>query len=474
MLNEIVSYLLLLSDNVSGWQFFSIGGYGLKLADFAILALIILFFKKYIIDAQPLRIYKNPIVFLFIIHIGFLTISGIFPYFVGDGDMIKQFFKSLLHLYYIVFMAMIFFVNPPSLKTINNFIRIILIASIFINIFGVYQLFARLYDLPFAFITFTNISLASHGLADTSEGVEQVALQFENFYRATSIFSEPSSLASFNIYAFIYMVVPRVFGIEPFIKNKTLNIVIIVCIIIGLFVTFSLTGLVNISLVLFAILVLNWKKFSKYLIPGLISISVIVLISDRVIESYFEVSIIELFTNRISSLASLGQGKELMTGESVLKRFDTMMKAFDVWLISPFIGVGLGQTSMYYAMTGYSFFDSSFSAILAESGIFSIVAYILLVFFWLRRSYLHLHNRILKESSPIELQRMIYVKFFMLLVIFFCTFTITNAVIMESFWIVYSLYLAIETHISRQQSDSYYSIKLRQYSLAQLIRKTQK
>ncbi len=469
---EFVSYLLLLSDTVSGWQFFAVGGYGLKLADLAILGIIVLFLKKYIINAQEIKIHKNPIVILLGIYVGLLTISGLYPFFVGDGDMMKQFFKSIIHLYYLVLVAMIFFVSPPSLKTMNNFIRIFLVLSIFVNLFGIYQLFARLYNLPFAFLTFTNVSLASHGLSDTTEGVGQLALQFENFYRATSIFSEPSALAAFNIFAFIYTVVPRIFGIEPFIKNKTLNVIILVWIIIGLLITFSLTGLANLVLVLFTILILNWQKFSKYLIPGLISMAIVVLVSDKIIESYFDVSILELFTNRISALASLGQGKELMTGESVLKRFDTMMKAFDVWLISPFIGVGLGQTSMYYAMTGYNFFDSSFSAILAEAGIFSLATYILLVFFWLRRSYFHLRNKNLISMAPVDLQRMIVIKFFIPLVIFFSTFTITNSVIMESFWIVVALYLGVETHISRLKNAPSYKVKLCQYPLAQLIKKS--
>ena len=460
-MRKFAIYLVLLSSLISGWQLFSVAGYGMKITDFAIIIILLIFFKQLIFDSKKFDLQKNPVFFLLIVQVTLITISGLYPFFVGDGKMIFQFFKSSIHFYYYVIFALIFFLDPPETKTINHYVRIYLILFIFINIFGAYQLFARVYGLPFAFIEFTNISLIAHGLeGGADDTVAQLSLSFENFYRATSIFTEPSALAGFNIVNLIYLLIPRILRIEPFIKNRALSNTMFICSIIGLFLTFSLSGLFNIALILAILLFLYWRQTYKYVIPTILIGAVIIGVSDMLVNKYFEISVVKLFVDRITAIISFGQGTELMAGESFLKRFDTIIQSFEIWLKSPVIGVGLGQTSAFVNETGYLFFDSSFAALLAETGIFSLLTYFVLASYCSYRAMKHLRDKALLSLADDNLKRLIAIQFFLILTLFVNSFITTNAVISENFWMSFGFFLAIEHHIGKIKKDLFYKVQL--------------
>jgi len=54
----------------------------------------------------------------------------------------------------------------------------VLIVAFFVNIFGIYQIFARLYDWPLAWIEITNVSFEQRGMRQVQGETQQLALKF--------------------------------------------------------------------------------------------------------------------------------------------------------------------------------------------------------------------------------------------------------------------------------------------------------
>ncbi|HZV12553.1 MAG TPA: hypothetical protein VFA55_05015, partial [Candidatus Kapabacteria bacterium] len=88
---------------------------------------------------------------------------------------------SIIHLFFYAASVLVWATEQHAATTFIKVLRIQILFGVAICLFGVYQIFARLYNLPFAWIEMSNVVY--------SQG-DQISLRFANFYRATSIFSE--------------------------------------------------------------------------------------------------------------------------------------------------------------------------------------------------------------------------------------------------------------------------------------------
>ena len=82
--------------------------------------------------------------------------SGIYPLIGGESKIILQHFKTSVHFYFIIFFTFVCLSYPIKNITWEKAIKIWLFNR-FVNAFGVIQIVARAFNLPFAWLDYNNI-----------------------------------------------------------------------------------------------------------------------------------------------------------------------------------------------------------------------------------------------------------------------------------------------------------------------------
>lgn len=371
--------ILAITVNFEIYQWFNVGSAGVTTNDFITILMTILFLKITLWDGVELKLAKNPAILFYLLFLTATFISGLYPLLSGENVMIMQYFKTMLHFHFTFLIAAVLILYKFENDTWNRFIKVWLILSIGINVFGVYQIIARAFDLPFAWINLTNASFFSRNQNDVDE-FTQLSLRFEGFFRATSFFSEPSALGAYNALTLVFAIIPKFKGFKPFLKSNTLNNVVILLCIIGLLLAFSLTGATVVAVILFTILVNEKLNVFFRVIKVLPFIIIFIIAANMVVENYAGISILELFGKRFGTLGSLLTGgggySHGIEGESVNMRGENFTALFKIWQSSPYIGVGLGLTYLSPFADGWSFSDTSIMAVLAELGLVGTIPYI--------------------------------------------------------------------------------------------------
>ncbi len=304
-----------------------------------------------------------------------LLLSAFTPLWNGDVKLLTQFVKSTAHYYYVVFFVLLIYFEWLKPKTYYWVIRMFIWAVTIFNLFGIYQLFARALNLPLAWLEMNNKGIFSR--LEIVGSVQQLSLQFGSFYRVTSIFTEPSVLASLNIYLLIFLIIPWVQFRESFIKSTKILMPLILISVITLFLTYSMTGLMGIVGLLLTIILLEKIKSYKMVFKTLLIILATILISNFILIEIFNINLLNLFSYRIESVATLGETQ--IRGESLPTRLLNITSSIKVWMQHPLFGVGLGLLG-YHKDFPFSFSDVTIFSVLAEAGIFNFILFISFMF----------------------------------------------------------------------------------------------
>lgn len=327
---QVFIYLFAFSFFMEMYQLFGVGSTGFTFSDAITLSMFFYFIKYIIWDGKEIKIAKNPaILFLFSFY-AITFISGFAPIFRGSQGEISQFLKSTAHYHFsLLFLTINILFNNKN-ETWDNFIKIWLVLSIFINAFGIYQIIARGLGLPFAWLEINNYAYLSRGMYDTLEEVPQISLRFENFFRATSIFSEPSALAAFNAIILIFLIIPYVQNHKPFLKSKFLTITALIFSILGIFLAFSLTGLSSLGMIILAIIVFEKFKNLGLFVKVFFVMLIFLVLADQVVASYAGISVLELFYKRVDGVINYMMTSQLsaVEGESFSGRSDNVLAMF--------------------------------------------------------------------------------------------------------------------------------------------------
>lgn len=387
--------------NFEIYEWFNVGSTGFTTNDFILILMILMFLKITIWDGAELKIAKNPAILFYSLFILSTLISGLYPLLSGNKFMIMQYFKSIVHFHFTYLITLILILYKFENETWENFIKIWLILSIGINLFGVYQIIARALDLPFAWFELTNASFYSRNMHESNE-ITQLSLRFEGFFRATSFFSEPSALAAFNGMTLVFSIIPKLKNFKPFLNSEKVTNLVIILSIVGLLLAFSLTGATIVVIILVMLFLTEKLNVVWRFLKVLPVIIVVVIVSNYIVESYSGISVLELFGKRFGTLSNLLLGKSLYTngieGESVIDRGNNFISLFNIWLSSPIIGIGLGTTYLSPYADGMAFSDTSLMAVLGELGLVGIIPYLgLYVTFYSLGLRLTLTNSIYKS-----------------------------------------------------------------------------
>ncbi len=446
------------------FQLFEIAGYGVTLIDIGLLSIYLLFFKRMIWDGDKLQFPIHPgLIFLLVLPITAL-ISGFTPFIKGSTPQIIQYIKTFAHFNFLIFFTITTALYKIETKAWTNFVRVWLILSIFINLFGVYQIIARAYDLPLAWIQFTNVSLTGR-FSDDIESVQQLSLKYGNFYRATSIFTEPSALASFNLLIQIFLIIPFIQKTTPFIKSKIISSIVFAISLIALFLCFSMTGFVGMLMIITPIFIFHRSKRLYPFFFGIIASILIIIGTDNLIKNFTSISVVELFSKRISGLLFKKQGTE---GESFDVRLKSGKVGIEIWEDHFLIGAGLGLTA-YNNNKGVEFGDFSVTAALAEMGLLGSIAFVGMFFglFWTTTKLMYKIRN--KDDLSDEDKRWSGILFYMMIHLFLINFISGNNLVVFVLWQLVAIVFANLNQILTKLGYKNYEISFVRIPLKQLL-----
>ena len=454
------------------FQVFSLGSTAFTYCDCVIVAMILLIIKKTIWDGEELILAKNPVNYFLLIFILATVLSGLSPVFRGSGDEIKQFFKTSVHFYFtIMFFILNLFVKYKN-EDWENVIKIFLIISIGVNIFGAYQIVARAFDLPLAWLQITNNSFTARSEDIDMDSLTQISLSFEGFFRATSIFTEPSALGAFNGLILTFLLIPFIQKQKMFFKSNFLNITIAVSAIMGMFLAFSLTGVTCLLIILLTILIFEKFKFLKGLIKSLIVAIILLIVVDQIVYAYSGTSVLALFTQRITGVFSivLNEKSNSTPGESFGIRADNVTCMFNIWWHNPLFGTGFGLTSHSPYNGGMAFADISIMAVLAELGLVGLVGFvgIFLTFFIIYSRFLL--NRDYIKTLPESYQRLFQLNLYILMMYFIVNYVSGNQIFTMHSWILLSIIVVPLNNYYIDIKKKYYIIRIMNRPLKEIIK----
>ena len=358
-----------------GFQLFSISTYGVTTLDVATLMLYVVFFAKAFWNNYTFKIPVSALTISLLLFLISTLLSGLYLFIAVPSAEILQYFKTFTHLIFLMLFSFICLSYPLKVSVVDSILKTWLLLSIIINIFGVYQIFARAYDLPLAWLDYNNISMTMRGNADSEQAIHQLSIQFGNFFRATSIFSEPSALATFNIYIIVLTAIPYIQGMKQFFKSRALNLTIFILAIIGMFLSFSLTGVLGLLFVVGAVFIFESKRTKLKIIEIVLVFVVLLIPADILMEEYTDTSVLGLFDKRITGiLTQHDRMSEGTDGESFSTRLSSVYKAIEIWEDSQIIGTGLGLTQ-YQKKVELNYSEFSIMTALCELGIVGALSF---------------------------------------------------------------------------------------------------
>ncbi len=466
-------YLLLMFFTIFlyNYQVFPLSGtYGVTSLDLVTLLFYLYFIKRIIWNGDKLIIGWHKAVYFFIGLFIAVLLSGITPLLSGSSTNLLQFLKTSIHIIFLGFFVFIAVSYPIKTETWTNVIKMWLIMSIIINIFGIYQIPARAFDLPFAWLDFTNISMGVRGTINIEE-IKQLSLHWGNFFRATSIFPEPSALASFNVVIFTFLLIPYIQKTKAFFKSKILNIILFITTLAGLFLTFSMTAFVGVFLVITGIFLLESFRRLVPLIIILISSVLIIFLTDSIVKSFADVSVAELFQNRIEGIWHYGSVKsEGMEGESIYGRMNTAERSINIWKKHPINGCGIGLTA-YDKEEDIYFSDFSSLTALAETGLIGFISLTGMFIALMVISGKYITNKKNFSDLTMEHRRLIGLIFYLMLHQVLINYITGNNLVKDSMWVPLGMIFSIINSTIIKQGGKVFTISLMKEPLKQTFLK---
>jgi len=459
------------------FRIFSIDTYSVTLFDVGIVLFYLITIKRIVWDGEVLLFPRSFGIYFVCAMIVAVILSGIMPILEGNSNKQIQFLKTSAHFLYLVFFAILCAGVNIQLIDWKKTIQISMVCAIFIHIFGIYQLVARGLDLPFAWLNISDITLSAttRGLAsatsltDADGMTKQISLNYGSFYRATSIFSEPSTLASFCNYILVCLLVPIIRNGKPFIQSKKFNITLSILTVVSLFLTFSLTGLVLfLGIVGFAFLTDRSKNIIKIL-KIICFVVVLLFITDFIVEATTDISVASLFTQRVGGIVSkyIGGHIESTGGESFFTRMMSIVNALEIWVTYPITGIGVGCYYLFLRSPEFGFSDSGVFSVLAETGFIGIIIflgiYVALFNEWRRFLFTYYYRKLNEETKTMSL-----FVFYNLLLLSISSIT-SNSFLNWTLWFYFGLTFTILSIAYKECLLPVISIKVMNSPLKQLL-----
>ena len=321
---------------------------------------------------RQLRMPSKTYLYLILAVWGVVALSSASTIIQGDRLLVIQSLKTFSHFTFIVGTALILLLLPLESHHWRNALRFHFFVSFLIMVFGLYQLPARILNLPLGWVEFSNVNFM-RGIEE-ADPMTQLALMYGNFYRATSLFNEPSALAVYGGTSLIMLIVPLFRRGTHILHNRTFIWFSVVLTTIAVFLTFSLTGVMILCASAVLLIVLYRQSVVKGLTVALVVGTALIGAADFVVYKTTDTSVLSLFAQRITSIASgraADDEADAVEGESLTQRIADYKTSVEIWRESPILGVGPGNfsNSKFGRYHNSEFPATTYGSSLAELGL---------------------------------------------------------------------------------------------------------
>lgn len=286
---------------------------------------------------------------------------------------VTEFWKSEVQLLlcFIIFLA----ITNLNLKAkhLTTILKLMILLSVPIGLYGVYQLPARFFGLPGGMLGFTNPSMA-HAVARLD--------LYNIFTRAASIFYEPSWFGHYMV-RMLALSITAVLHNPNFFGRRWCFYLIIGLQIISLVFSRSVGAyfaFAELILLMFIIERGIYRYKIGLTIIWILAIGFLVTLAMQIVSGYPFLNDIFSRIYGVFMYVVHGDPNYTVAGESLQTRIDIARVGYRVWLDNPVIGTGLGQYTL--VSPGYGnphpagMADSTLVATLAEMGITGIITLI--------------------------------------------------------------------------------------------------
>lgn len=308
---------------------------------------------------KKFKFRQNPSLFLILTFIA-INVVGL--------TNTENFQRSLLVLGFTIFTIAISLAIPNIVRQrnqVNIVIQVLLFSALLVSAFGIYQFLGDLIGLP------TSLT----GLR------EQYTKNILGFPRVQSTALEPLYFAN-------YLLIPLGVAISLFLSkaSKIKTPILLTVIALGglnLVLTVSRGGYIAFTVMLGLLCIIYLKQVirPRVIISALVILTLVSVVAVRFLNAEEQ---FDTFTEHVGNIFG---------GASYVERVDTFNIAHRIWLEHPLVGIGpggFGPYASYHPLItpsdGFRIVNNEYIELLAETGIFGLMAYILMILIILIRS----------------------------------------------------------------------------------------
>lgn len=304
----------------------------------------------------------------------YTALLGIFSLLDASQSQLIDFATKAIQLLFSFAIFMILSSLPFTEKELRAAVRVWVITAFVVSLYGIYQLFARIYDLPLARMELTNPSIA----LDRNE-----ARYIEGYYQVESVLSEPSYLGAYLLGPIVITLVflLRCKADYRIVKSPAVGGMILLVLLFAFFLTGSQAAYISLFLTLASMFFTGLVPRLKLAKVFLLFLAVFVVIGALL--EIHDIGFLRAFLVRTEYLVlNILDPARTVEITSVKVRSEAIYEALQVWASSPFLGVGLNN--MRYYTEGYEF-SLGWWQLLADQGLIGMAA-LMFVFFSLFRT----------------------------------------------------------------------------------------
>ncbi|MCL5991086.1 MAG: hypothetical protein M1419_03175 [Bacteroidetes bacterium] len=232
-----------------------------------------------------------------------------------------------------------------------------------------------------------------------------------------------------------------------------------------------MTAFVGVFLVITGIFLLESFRRLVPLIIILISSVLIIFLTDSIVKSFADVSVAELFQNRIEGIWHYGSVKsEGMEGESIYGRMNTAERSINIWKKHPINGCGIGLTA-YDKEEDIYFSDFSSLTALAETGLIGFISLTGMFIALMVISGKYITNKKNFSDLTMEHRRLIGLIFYLMLHQVLINYITGNNLVKDSMWVPLGMIFSIINSTIIKQGGKVFTISLMKEPLKQTFLK---
>jgi len=339
------------------------------------IALIVVFALK--LAVHRIRLRRSPVNKFVVFYIYTALFSAI-NLFNAERVQFVDFGTKAAQLLLVTTTFFVISSLPLSERELKNLLRTWFLIAFVVAAYAVYQLPARSYGWPFAYLALSNPSVAPGGVQTgrafefTASGVRTGRrLRAIEYAQVSGFFREPTWLGSYLLSALVLfgVLILSGKGRAVLFRSSRLNRFFLSVLVLGLLLPVALGPYVSFAMTLGLMYMLRRSYRPK--IIKLVLLLLILLLLGGLLASAAGIDLLRAISARVGQLLSaIAQGST--EGTSLSVRLQRTLAALKVWASHPLLGVGLNNTQFY--THGVMLTNNGWARLLSDQGMIGFIA----------------------------------------------------------------------------------------------------